>query len=346
MKKLIKHILKEEVDNKVKKYLDYIVNSLLKDVYLKENSGETRFGSAGELTDMNLFGDEIYDLVNNPLEFRKLGWDFLVDEEDPNDMGYFFRTNKPDYDYDYDEFYYEVIYDWLHDLTDKGLLIYHEDSGEHGEWVVPTKDLIIKSNSNLSFNIPLYYDINKQSYYIPDIASTSLRVQIMTDIDKVYSISDTSEMEYVIDTFLELLPQKLTNLGINFYIKNDRIFSKVRNNIDEGIVEDFIEFGKGELSLGDDFKVNLTDNTDSVQTLGNYDIDGKVITVVKKNRAIPDIIRSIAHEMVHHNQNVRGDLRGRGDEGEEGSPWEDEANSRAGRLVRRFGDKNPEIYDL
>ena len=39
MKKLIKHILKEEVDNKVKKYLDYIVNSLLKDVYLKENSG-------------------------------------------------------------------------------------------------------------------------------------------------------------------------------------------------------------------------------------------------------------------------------------------------------------------
>ena len=168
----------------------------------------------------------------------------------------------------------------------------------------------------------------------------------MTDIDKVYSISDTSEMEYVIDTFLELLPQKLTNLGINFYIKNDRIFSKVRNNINEGIVEDFIEFGRSELSLGDDFKVNLTDNTDSVQTLGNYDIDGKVITVVKKNRAIPDIIRSIAHEMVHHNQNVRGDLRGRGDEGEEGSPWEDEANSRAGRLVRKFGDKNPEIYDL
>ena len=346
MKKLIKHILKEEVDNKVKKYLDYIVNSLLKDVYLKENSGETRFGSVGELTDMNLFSDEIYNLVNSSVEFRKLGWDFYVDEEDPYDMGYYFRTNKPDYDYDYDEFYYEVIYDWLHDLTDKGLLIYHEDSGEHGEWVVPTKDLLIKSNSNLSFNIPLYYDINKQSYYIPDIASTSLRVQIMTDIDKVYSISDTSEMEYVIDTFLELLPQKLTNLGINFYIKNDRIFSKVRNNINEGIVEDFIEFGRSELSLGDDFKVNLTDNTDSVQTLGNYDIDGKVITVVKKNRAIPDIIRSIAHEMVHHNQNVRGDLRGRGDEGEEGSPWEDEANSRAGRLVRKFGDKNPEIYDL
>jgi hypothetical protein len=346
MKKLIKHILKEEVDNKVKKYLDYIVNSLLKDVYLKENSGETRFGSVGELIDMNLFGDEIYDLVNNSSEFRKLGWDFYVDEEDPYDMGYFFRTNKPDYDYDYDEFYYEVIYDWLHDLTDKGLLNYDEDSGEHGEWIVPAKDLLIKSKSNLGLDIPLYYDINKQSYYIPDFSSTSLNVSIMTYLDKVYSISDTSEMEYIIDSFLELLPQKLTDMGINFFIKNDRIYNKVRNNINEGIVEDFIEFGKRELSLGDDFKINLTDNSSSVETLGNYDIDGKEITVVKKNRAIPDIIRSIAHEMVHHNQNVRGDLKGNRGEGEEGSPWEDEANARAGRLVRQFGDDNPEIYDL
>ena len=50
--------------------------------------------------------------------------------------------------------------------------------------------------------------------------------------------------------------------------------------------------------------------------------------------------------MVHHNQNVRGDLRGNKGEGEKGSPWEDEANAMAGRLVRQFGDENPEIYDL
>jgi hypothetical protein len=129
-------------------------------------------------------------------------------------------------------------------------------------------------------------------------------------------------------------------------ILKEEVSNIVRNNINEGIVEDFIEFGKSELSLGDDFKINLTDNTDSVDTLGNYDIEGKEITVVKKNRAIPDIIRSIAHEMVHHNQNVRGDLRGNKGEGEKGSPWEDEANARAGRLVRQFGDENPEIYDL
>ena len=129
-------------------------------------------------------------------------------------------------------------------------------------------------------------------------------------------------------------------------ILKEEVSNIVRNNINEGIVEDFIEFGKSELSLGDDFKINLTDNTDSVDTLGNYDIEGKEITVVKKNRAIPDIIRSIAHEMVHHNQNVRGDLRGNKGEGEKGSPWEDEANAKAGVLIRKFGKENPEIYDL
>ena len=70
------------------------------------------------------------------------------------------------------------------------------------------------------------------------------------------------------------------------------------------------------------------------------------IKVLSKNRAIPDIIRSIAHEMVHHQQNDRGDLEGKPEEGEEGSPWEDEANAKAGTLIRKFGKENPEIYDL
>ena len=65
-----------------------------------------------------------------------------------------------------------------------------------------------------------------------------------------------------------------------------------------------------------------------------------------KNRALPDIIRSIAHELVHHKQNERGELNGREEEGENGSPWEDQANSKAGEMVRSFGDENPDIYDI
>ena len=57
-------------------------------------------------------------------------------------------------------------------------------------------------------------------------------------------------------------------------------------------------------------------------------------------------VAALAHEMVHHQQNDRGDLRGNPEEGESGSPWEDEANAKAGSLVRKFGEDNPEIYDL
>ena len=58
------------------------------------------------------------------------------------------------------------------------------------------------------------------------------------------------------------------------------------------------------------------------------------------------LLETIAHEMVHHKQNERGDLRGNPEEGEDGSPWEDEANAKAGVLVRRFGKINPKIYDI
>lgn len=116
--------------------------------------------------------------------------------------------------------------------------------------------------------------------------------------------------------------------------------------LNESIIDDFIEFGKSELSLSDDFKIELVDDSDTIKTLANYDVDSSTIKIKTKNRAVPDIIRSIAHEMTHHKQNVKGDLRGNDVEDKAGSPWEDEANAKSGYLVRVFGEMNPEIYNL
>jgi len=68
--------------------------------------------------------------------------------------------------------------------------------------------------------------------------------------------------------------------------------------------------------------------------------------VLGKNRSLADIIRSIAHELVHHKQNQNGELTGDPKEGSTGSHWEDEANALAGALVRDYGEFNPQIYDL
>ena len=114
----------------------------------------------------------------------------------------------------------------------------------------------------------------------------------------------------------------------------------------EDKIDDFVDFVSGDLELEDNFTVDITNDSDDVETLASYDINNNEVTVLGKDRALPDIIRSVAHELVHHKQNERGELTGRKEEGEDGSPWEDEANAKAGELVRKYGRENPEIYDL
>ena len=108
----------------------------------------------------------------------------------------------------------------------------------------------------------------------------------------------------------------------------------------------FVDFTKGELGLDDDFGVELEDDSDELETLGSYDIKDNKVKVLSKNRALPDIIRSIAHELVHHKQNQEGELTGDKEEGADGSPLENEANADAGYLVRKFGKIYPaDIYE-
>jgi hypothetical protein len=69
----------------------------------------------------------------------------------------------------------------------------------------------------------------------------------------------------------------------------------------------------------------------------------KKLLVVVHNRNIADILRTLAHELVHHMQNL--DNRLQPDSGMDGSPEENEANSLAAVIMRKFGRENPEIYE-
>jgi Zn-dependent peptidase ImmA (M78 family) len=66
----------------------------------------------------------------------------------------------------------------------------------------------------------------------------------------------------------------------------------------------------------------------------------KVICAVK-NRAIADIMRTLAHELAHHKQHELGMI---GPKDTDNQELEDQANVYAGRLVRWFGRENKEIY--
>jgi Zn-dependent peptidase ImmA (M78 family) len=75
----------------------------------------------------------------------------------------------------------------------------------------------------------------------------------------------------------------------------------------------------------------------------NYSKDKKVIRVNSKNRALVDILRSIAHEMVHHKQFEDGRLKVK--PADIGGDIEDEANSKAGQYIKIFAQKDNTIYD-
>lgn len=106
----------------------------------------------------------------------------------------------------------------------------------------------------------------------------------------------------------------------------------------------FIDFVVDYLSLSKNFKVRLTRDKVDIVTTAYYEIDNNIVCVYIKDRAIVDVMRSVAHELVHHSQNENGELVGDPSEGADGSDLENHANAKAGEIIRIFGKQNPEIY--
>jgi Zn-dependent peptidase ImmA (M78 family) len=104
----------------------------------------------------------------------------------------------------------------------------------------------------------------------------------------------------------------------------------------------FIKFLQEELRLESPFKVKLvTERDEDLKTYAYYDPNNGFVKVYCKNRGLADVLRSVAHELIHHLQNQRGELNEPAPD--IGGKIEDEANSVAGQLVKKFGYKNPEL---
>lgn len=118
-----------------------------------------------------------------------------------------------------------------------------------------------------------------------------------------------------------------------------------KTNEDVLSVSDFINFAKKYLDINDNVKVVLAyKRTSDLSTLAYYNLDG-YLKVYVKDRAIMDICRSIAHELVHHKQNLDGRLKDIAKDGEDGSELENEANAKAGEIMRKWGKLHPELYE-
>ena len=118
-----------------------------------------------------------------------------------------------------------------------------------------------------------------------------------------------------------------------------------QDELDVRDVADFVNFAKKKLGIDDDIKVALAfKRTPDLITTAYYDVANNMLKVYSKDRAIIDVCRSIAHELVHHKQNLEGRITNSESDGADGSPIENEANAVAGIIIRKWGKLHPEIY--
>ena len=124
---------------------------------------------------------------------------------------------------------------------------------------------------------------------------------------------------------------------------NERILTKKEKDIK--VMAAFVNFAKKYLDVDDDVKIELAfERTPDIKTTAYYNNGDKRLKVYVKDRAIMDVCRSIAHELVHHKQNLDGRLKDSAKDGEDGSEIENEANAVAGVIIRKWGKKNPDLY--
>jgi 8-oxo-dGTP pyrophosphatase MutT (NUDIX family)/predicted GNAT family acetyltransferase len=118
------------------------------------------------------------------------------------------------------------------------------------------------------------------------------------------------------------------------------------NNSNDSIVQDFIQQVTMKLGIDPMPEIHLhtdPDWSENNHSFGRYDPDSHTLNVSMPNRHIMDVLRTVAHELVHCSQNQQhGSLPD--DAGETGSRWENDANARAGIIMRDWANSHPEHF--
>ena len=108
------------------------------------------------------------------------------------------------------------------------------------------------------------------------------------------------------------------------------------SNLD--LISNFIDLCNTELSIDEscNYKIYFVDNREkhSIKTTAFYNPYDNTIKIYAKDRMIIDSLRSLAHEMTHMMQNEMGLITG--PVKDEGGFHEDQANAKAGLIVKRF----------
>jgi hypothetical protein len=225
-----------------------------------------------------------------------------------------------------------------------------------GEMIILSDDIWSKLENTDSYNITSIEDAVKlANQYGKKWKSTLSAIKNSEVLDPPMILNYDKDRYYLVGGNTRLMFYKA--LGIEpkvllatIDLPNKKAFYLTEGKLTEsqtGTIGEFIKFAIKNLELQNS-PGSLTLSYDNKQaqdkrTFGFFDPHNKKIWVYVKNRNMADILRTLAHELVHRKQEEDGRLDIKS--GETGSPIEDEANAMAGVLLRNFGKINNSIYE-
>lgn len=108
------------------------------------------------------------------------------------------------------------------------------------------------------------------------------------------------------------------------------------DNTKINVVRQYIRFVVKELEIGGLFRLVLTTEKDKlgIKTTAYYRDQDKMVVVFAKGRMLGDILRSVTHELVHKKQYEEGRITHPVQD--VGGEIEDEANAKAGSIIKKF----------
>ena len=111
-------------------------------------------------------------------------------------------------------------------------------------------------------------------------------------------------------------------------------------------LKEFAKYVVKQLEIKNAPTIAVQNGRGELKTTANYDYtkENKIVKVNAHKRALVDVMRSLAHELVHHKQFEDNKLHG--NIPNIGGVIEDEANAIAGQLIKKFAKTQKEdVYE-
>ena len=137
----------------------------------------------------------------------------------------------------------------------------------------------------------------------------------------------------------------LANMKAGKAKKNETLTEAVIHPSTMDALEDFLPFVMKLLKLDKlpRISVHKTIETGDQPSFGGYNPADGTIQLALKDRHPADVLRTLAHELVHFKQDQQGELDEQS--GATGSDEENEANTKAGIIMRHFNKQFPQYLE-